>query len=340
MAEPWYNTSGKNGDVVCSTRIRLARNLANYPFPIKMTDEQKKAVCEEIKEIFSRTNSYLSENFDYIQLDELTNSELLSYAERHVLSPEFISGDKTGKAFIVNKDSSISVMINEEDHIRIQSVQAGEELQKTFDMADKIDNLISERTKIAFDDRLGYLTQCPTNLGTGMRASLMMHLPALHESGAIPRITSNLSKLGIVMRGTYGEGSNVTGAMYQLSNQITLGLKENEAIENLVAIASQIVEKERNYRKELTGNIAVQDKICRALGTLKFARILSTAQYMELISLVKFGMSTGLISGITQGDINKLTNMVQPHVLLPDSSASERDFRRAQLVRDALKSAE
>lgn len=206
-----------------------------------------------------------------------------------------------------------------------------------------IDTLLNESLRFAFDSELGYLTQCPTNLGTGMRASVMLHLPALTENGAMSRISTNLSKLGLVIRGTYGEGSNVIGAMYQLSNQITLGLSEKEAVENLQNITMQLISEERKTRASLSKNINVQDKVGRSAGVLKNARLLSCDEYMKLISNVRFGIAEKLLSGITLEDIHTLTVAVQPATMAAahgsNLSAGQRDILRADEVQQSPQSA-
>lgn len=331
----WYSKSGVDGDVAISTRIRLARNLCDFPFPSRMNHEQMLKVESAIKSAVLNSNSYMSENFKFIPLEDLNQNEAVSLVERHLVSPEFIT-DFKGKGLIINNDESVSIMINEEDHIRIQVMCEGLAIETAFETADKIDTLISENVQIAFDKRLGYLTQCPTNLGTGMRASVMLHLPALQESGAMARISANLSKLGITIRGTYGEGSNVVGALYQLSNQITLGLSEAEALANLRAIADQLISQERNARAELIKNLLIQDKISRATGILKSAKVLSTSEFMNMISLLRFGAATKIITGITDEQINDLIAKVQPATIGEGIGANERDIKRASMVRSAL----
>lgn len=331
----WYEKSGKDGDVVVSTRIRLARNLNDFPFPGRMSKAQQKEVEGRIIGAVLGSNSYIASEFKFLPLEELSDDEAVSLVERHLVSPEFIS-DISGKGIIINSDESISIMVNEEDHMRIQVMKEGFALAEAFETADRIDTLINESLSIAFTPELGYLTQCPTNLGTGMRASVMLHLPALQDSGALPRITATLSKLGIIMRGTYGEGSGVIGSMYQLSNQITLGLSEQEAINNLVTITNQLIGEERKAREAMVRNLMVQDKISRAMGVLKSAMLMSFNEYMNLISLVRFGVSTKLINGITIDEINSLTVRVQPATIGNNMNAGERDVKRAEFIRKAF----
>ena len=247
----WYEKAGSCGDVVVSTRVRLARNLKQYPFPARASASQREAVERQVKDALLSGNSILSKEFRFVPLENTTQEEAVSLVERHIVSPEFIA-DRRGKAVLISADESISIMVNEEDHLRIQVLREGFSLKEAAETADRIDTLLSENLDFAFDPELGYLTQCPTNLGTGLRASVMLHLPGLTESGAMPRIASNLSKLGLTIRGTYGEGSKSIGALYQLSNQITLGLSENEAIENLRSITVQLMEEERKARAQMS----------------------------------------------------------------------------------------
>lgn len=333
----WYEKSGNCGDVVCSTRVRLARNLKQFPFPAKATDPQREAVEQKVRDALLSGNSILSKEFRFVPLENASEDEAVSLVERHIVSPEFIS-DRRGKAVLISDDESISIMVNEEDHLRIQVLREGFSLKEAAETADRIDTLLSETLDFAYDPEFGYLTQCPTNLGTGMRASVMLHLPALTENGAMPRIASNLSKLGLTLRGTYGEGSKSVGGLYQLSNQITLGLSENEAIENLRSITVQLMEEERKARSQMAQDVAWQDKIDRAAGILKTARVLSSGECMELLSYVRFGISVGILQGVTTEELNGLMVNVQPGTLMAKAGKpldqNQRDVLRATKVRE------
>lgn len=333
----WYEKAGSCGDVVVSTRVRLARNLKQYPFPARASASQREAVERQVKDALLSGNSILSKEFRFIPLENTTQEEAVSLVERHIVSPEFIA-DRRGKAVLISADESISIMVNEEDHLRIQVLREGFSLKEAAETADRIDTLLSENLDFAFDPELGYLTQCPTNLGTGLRASVMLHLPGLTESGAMPRIASNLSKLGLTIRGTYGEGSKSIGALYQLSNQITLGLSENEAVENLRSITVQLMEEERKARSQMAQDVAWQDKIDRAAGILKTARVLSSSECMELLSYVRFGISVGILQGVTTEELNGLMVNVQPGTLMAKAGKpldqNQRDVLRATKVRE------
>ena len=230
----WYRSTGQDGDVVISTRVRLARNLPRVPFPACMNPEQKRQAADTILKALPERG------YRVIDMHTLPHITALSLVERHLISPEF-SKREEGSVLCLSEDESASLMIGEEDHLRIQVMQAGLELDRAYRTADELDTALDSRLHFAFDDRLGYLTQCPTNLGTGMRASLMLHLPALQDGGAIQQLANTVSKLGLTIRGLYGEGSKPEGAIYQLSNQVTLGISESAAIENLKGIAAQIL---------------------------------------------------------------------------------------------------
>lgn len=333
----WYEKSGQEADVVISTRVRLARNLSDYPFPVKMTAEQRKKVEQAVRDAVMRGNSSISNQFRFISLDDISQNEAVSLVERHLVSPEFISAPN-GRGLLLTQDETVSVMINEEDHLRIQVMCEGLDLEGAYEMVDRVDALLNESLHFAFDEDLGYLTQCPTNLGTGMRASLMLHLPALQESGAMRRVASSLSKLGLVIRGIYGEGSEPVGAIYQLSNQVTLGLSEQSAIANLKSIAGQLIAQERAARAELVKTVETQDQIFRSIGILKSARVLSSDEFMRLISYVRMGVATELLTGISYDTINSLIVQVQPATMMltKKMTTAERDALRASIVSQRL----
>lgn len=331
----WYQDSGPEGDVVISTRIRLARNLNGYPFPVGMSPAQRKEVCSLIQDAVDVRCTHAGK-FIPVNMEQLPQRETLSMVERHLISPDFASGEGE-RLLLITDDESISLMVGEEDHIRLQVMHAGLRLKEAYSTADKLDTALDEQLHFAFDDRLGYLTQCPTNLGTGMRASLMLHLPALEEKGALNQLAKTVSKLGLTIRGMYGEGSRSLGAIYQLSNQVTLGISERAAIENLNSIASQIIREERQMREALCQNIRYQDRIWRSVGILSCARTLTNEECMNLISNVLVGLSCGLLTISSTQDIHALMNDVQPATLMvtagKDLEPEQRDISRANTVR-------
>ena len=272
-----------------------------------------------------------------ISAKDLSKAQRISLAERHLISPDFIS--QQDGALILTDDEAISIMLCEEDHIRLQVMMSGLALKEAYSVADKIDNILSAGLNYAFDERIGYLTQCPTNLGTAMRASVMLHLPALTKCGQIGRLASTVSKLGLVIRGAHGEGTSPKGEIYQLSNQITLGISEEEALDNLQSIALQLVAQERAAAQSLMENPAQEDKMWRALGILKNARMLSCDEFMELASLVRMGARAGKID-VDIKKLNEITYSVQPATINAhegrELTAQQRDIMRADMVRKAF----
>ena len=329
----WYIGEGDHNDIVISTRIRIARNLADYPFPVRLDNKSKIEVNEKIRDALDG-----KENLTYTELKTLTRSQIVSLAERHLISPEFAS-NSDARALIMSDNEDISIMLCEEDHIRIQVMKSGLALKEAYELADKIDTEINQSLKYAFDEKLGYLTQCPTNLGTGMRASVMLHLPALTAKGQIGSLASTVSKLGLTIRGAYGEGMSAMGDLYQLSNQVSLGISEKSAIDNLKTITLQLAAQERAAREEASKSIETEDAVFRAYGILKSARILSTKEFMSLISKVRLGAVLGMIKTDLK-TINELMVSMQPATINAfvgkTLSLEERDVERAKIVRERL----
>ena len=325
--------------VVISTRVRLARNLKDYPFPCKLGLQGREKIIDSVKKAITESNSSIATDFSFIRMGELTPTQSVSLVEKRLVSPEFIS-NTDGRAMLLSKNENVSIMINEEDHIRVQVITKGLNLEEAYDMADKLDTLLDENLEFAFDEKLGYLTQCPTNLGTGMRASVMLHLPALEKSKAINRIAGNLSKLGLTIRGAHGEGTDPKGALYQLSNQVTLGISEKSAIENLKNITIQLIAQETQTRERLCKNIEIQDKISRSLGILKSALIITHEEALKLLSNVRLGIVSGQITDIKTETIDKLMVAVEPATLTVNANKSlsphDRDIERAKLLRNSF----
>lgn len=335
MSNKWYIGVGEQSDIVVSTRIRLARNLKEYPFPNKLNTKSRIAINNIIKDAIGENNKY---GLDFVEMKTLARFEAASMAERHIISPEFAS-DLDGRGLLITPDEDICIMLSEEDHIRLQVMKSGFALDEAYAAADEIDTDLSEKLEFAFDERIGYLTQCPTNLGTGMRASVMLHLPALTMTGQIHKLINTVSKLGLTFRGAFGEGTQAIGDMYQLSNQITLGISEEFAIKNLKAITLQLCAQERTAREEILKSVNTDDAIFRAYGTLKWARLLSTKELMENLSLVRLGSVSGKIN-VPIESINELMISMQPASInaragqkLPEQ---ERDTVRATEVRNRL----
>lgn len=326
-------------NIVMQTRIRLARNLKKYPFPIRLNTAGKNKVAEEIISAVKNCNSPLSKELDVLYIKDLTEAQRISLVEQHLASPEFMS-DSSGRALILSKDKTMSIMINEEDHIRLQILYKDLSLEQAYDTADKLDTLLDENLDFAFSEKLGYITQCPTNLGTGMRASVMLHLPALKSGKAIGRIAGNLSKLGLTIRGAYGEGTEPEGAMYQLSNQVTLGISEKSAIENLKNIAQQLVSQELKAEKRMAENMETRDKISRSLGILRSAKLISCNEALELLSNVRFGINAGIIEDVNLETVDSLISEIQPATMMVNRnekiSPRDRDILRAEILNKKL----
>ncbi|MBQ4105264.1 MAG: protein arginine kinase [Clostridia bacterium] len=322
--------------VVISSRIRLARNLRDYPFPCRMDDKQRTEVAEKVREALKNCD----EKFMFVSMEDVNELDAVAMVERHLISPEF-ANSKAGRALAVTEDESISIMINEEDHLRIQVIKPGMSLREAYAIADRIDTELDKTLHFAFDNTLGFLTQCPTNLGTGMRASVMMHLCALADSRAVSRIASNLSKLGLAVRGTYGEGTDVSCALYQLSNQVTLGISEKSAIENLQNICTQLASSELQSRETLMQSMEYQDKISRSMGILLTARLISHAEAMKLLSNVRLGITEGIIDDVTIDAVDELMASIHPASLMRAQqrklSPQERDKARAELIKATLR---
>jgi protein arginine kinase len=333
----WYKEQNDN-DIVVSTRVRLARNLSKYPFPNAMDSETLKNAREEIENSVMNSNSTLSKDFTAYHMDETDDVIKLMLAEKHLISPDLLK--KKEASVLINKDESMSVMLMEEDHIRMQVIMGGFKLDEAYELADKVDDVLDENVGYAFDADFGYLTSCPTNTGTGLRASVMMHLPALTMTKSIQRIASSASNLGIAVRGMYGEGSKAHGSLYQISNQVTLGLSEKEIIEKVKNIVNQIAEHEKQARKRIIDNNKdyIEDKIWRSYGTLKYARSISSKEAIELISDVLMGKNMGIIE--TGNNFIELMIMAEPayieHMEQKRLSPEERDKKRAELIRKNL----
>ena len=321
-----------------STRIRLARNLKEYPFPAKLSAEEKQLVNETVRDALLDDDD--AGDYRYIEMKDLSSTEAVSLAEKPLISPEFASSTD-GRALILSGDETVSIMLCEEDHVRIQVIEPGLSLDKAWEKANALDEKLASRLTVAFDEKLGYLTQCPTNLGTALRASVMLHLPALSRAGLMPRLSSTIAKLGLTLRGTYGEGSKPVGELYQLSNQVTLGISEQAAIQNLAAIARQIMEQETAARELKTDNVFI-DRIYRANGILQSAYMLTCSECTDLLSLVRLGAALGILR-LPLDTLTKLLTAIQPATLSVSEGrvlpAAQRDVLRAQKVKEALQNA-
>ncbi len=332
----WYKDY-KDG-IVVSTRIRLARNIKNTPFPTLLTGEARDKVKTTLEKAITESNSTLSKDFTLYKLDEVSPLEKRAMVEEHLISPQMVKG--TQKSVLVNEDKTMSIMLMEEDHIRLQIIMAGMELESAYDLADKVDNVMEESLDFAFSEEFGYLTACPTNAGTGLRASVMMHLPALVMTGNIGRVLQSFSGMGIAVRGLYGEGTNAEGAMYQISNSVTLGLSEKELIEKLKAIVERIEKMEIQARERLMAERkeTFVDKIMRSYGVLKYAHKVTSQEAKAMLSDCLLGVNMGIINN--EGKMNPLELMIKtsPSIITGEETLTpeERDIKRAEFLRENI----
>lgn len=338
--ERWYIEKGPESDVVMSSRVRLARNFKDFPFPFKMSKEEGEKVLLKVKDaIFN--SSTATADFEFKDMQKLNPVEKQVMVEKHLISPNLAAG-KGESAAIISADEKISIMINEEDHLRIQCLFSGLQLDKAWELCNKIDSLLEERIDYSFSEKFGYLTCCPTNVGTGIRASAMLHLPALTMTGYIKGMLEVCGKLGIAVRGIYGENSEASGNLFQISNQITLGQSEEEIINNITNIGNQIINQERTLRAELykQNPYRFEDKVYRSLGILLNARIISSEESFKLISDVSLGVDMGIIKNIDISKLNEILLKIQPANLQMSFdkplSPDERDIKRAEMIREKL----
>lgn len=327
----WFELLGPDSDVAISSRVRLARNFNDIPFPDRATPEDIEDVFERVKGLTSDPELKFSRLADE---DEMTISALVA---RHLISPPF-SKMKDRGAIIKRDDESVCIMVNEEDHLRIQALSSGNNLENAYNMASELDDKVSELGKIAFSDTLGYLTACPTNLGTGLRASVMLHLPALEENGDTAKLMGMFSKLGLTIRGTFGEQTKAVGNLYQISNQLTLGIDEKTSLSNLSAIVSQIIERERATREALyKGNLNFEDSFFRSLAILSSARLLSGEELYGHLSVLRTGVTLGLLDEEKTAEITRLLFCTSAGEIMKNEgralSPNERDVFRANIVR-------
>lgn len=338
----WYNEYGKDGDVVLSTRVRLARNIKGIPFPPYSNDKQQDEVTEKCKaSLLKRENkAFEAMQLKYIDLSAMKPYEKQAIAECHLISPQMINNDRK-RGLILSGDSRISIMINEEDHLRIQCMDAGFELKKCFDTANSLDDYIEETLDYAFDDNFGYLTCCPTNVGTGLRASVMLHLPGYVMTGKFNELANSLSQLGLTVRGIYGEGSEGLGNIFQISNQVTLGVLEEDIIERLDQIIAEVTFNERELRRLMHKNdkYRTEDRVMRSMGILRSAVIMSSNEAMKRLSDVRLGVALGLIADVKYETLNEITYTVLPANIVKNFGTTgefERDLKRAEVIKERL----
>lgn len=339
MEEKIINSNGS--EIAISSRVRLARNIACIPFPGRMDDGQGDAVMSKVWDSISGSSEAVANKLDFYYIGKMDPVDRQILVEKHLISPNL--GESKGKsAVIISRDEKISIMINEEDHLRIQCIFPGMQLDSAWQLCNKLDVLFEEKIDFAYDRKLGYLTCCPTNVGTGIRASVMLHLPALSMTGYIGNILDACGKLGIAVRGIYGENSEASGNMFQISNQVSLGQTEEEIVTSVNNIALQIIEQEKMLRKELYNQnpYRFEDRIFRSLGLLSNARIMTSEESLKLLSDVRLGVDMGIICGINIETLNEMMLVIQPAYIQKLAgktlSPDERDIRRAELIRSRM----
>ena len=335
----WLRGTGKESDIVISSRVRLARNIAGFPFLSRANLKQRR----EIESLLRKTiiERKIAQDVSYVNLNQATAIDKLFLVERHLISKEHAEGEgERGVAF--GKSETVSLMINEEDHLRIQVIRSGFELKNTWDTIDEIDNLLGESLNFAFSSRFGFLTACPTNVGTGMRVSVMLHLPALGMTKHIEKVFNAVGKLGLVVRGLYGEGTKVSGDLYQISNQFALGKSEKEILSIIESVIPRITSYERMARKALVmeSKDQLEDRIWRSYGMLKAARMITSEEILQLLSQVRMGVNIGLIDDIEMQTLNELFVLTLPAHLQKlegcELDSAQRNVIRASYVRKRL----
>lgn len=330
----WYNTRGPENDVVVSTRARQARNISGFSFPPMMNAAEGEKVIDTVSRALENCG------FEMYRTDKISPVVQQSLIERHLISPVLIEGNFP-RAVFVNGDETSAIMVNEEDHLRIQCIVAGFDAQRAFDTANSTDDYLSTRLDFAFHEKYGYLTSCPTNTGTGLRISAMLHLPAISMSGGVQSLLSQAAASGMTVRGLYGEGSGPAGNFYQLSNQITLGLSEDEILSKFLSLVNSVTEAERTLRAKMSKNLPpkLADRLLRAYGVMNHSYMISSDELIHLISDVRFGIYLGIIEPVEFEKLTELLVITAPANLSGSSEMTpeERDIKRAELVKSILK---
>jgi protein arginine kinase len=340
----WYESPASDQNIIISSRVRLARNLKKYPFPVKLSEEGAARLIEDITGALEKeTTEAPGGVFRRIDLEKAGVAEQNCLLENHMISPEFLSKQAT-KGLFVKADHSVGIMVNEEDHLRIQTIFPGDNIQDSYCVADRIDNLIEASAEYAFDKDFGYLTACPTNAGTGMRVSLMFHIPALEMTGQLMHLMNSIAKFGMTVRGLYGEGSKPLGSIYQISNQLTIGKSEKEIISILNNTAAKIIEQETALREKLFSDksLELENRIYRSYGILSYCRKISAKEAMPMLSDLRLGLNAGILDvPRPKMPIYNIMMQIQPGNLEKNRGArgteTERDIFRAAYIQSCLK---
>ena len=331
----WYLQSSNNSDIAISTRIRLARNLNDFKFNLNKEELQQ-------LEKFIQDNLYqIGYGLKFFKLKDMDDITKMSLVEKHLLSPNFVLKRNETGSILINDEENICIMIGEEDHLRIQVFNCGLDLENTLNLAIEIDEKIGETLGYAINKKYGYLTSCPSNVGTGLRASVMVHLPALSKTKNTRRVLEAINNFGVNIRGVYGENTEGSGDMYQISNQQTLGVSEKEIIKNLNIIVEKIMEQERQARKLLAKDeLELEDIIYRSYGILTNCRKISSEEARDLLSNIKLGTDLGILQELTDLKVQKLYLYTKPanlqKYLGSQYEAIERDIKRAEVIKQIL----
>lgn len=335
----WLSGQGKDSDIVMSTRLRLARNIQGFPFKGRISS----ADAHRLESFLASkvVNMNIDRNMRYVQLSSVDELERKLLLENHLISMEHYNA-KGHRGVAFNSTGSVSIMVNEEDHLRIQVIHAGLDLENGWQRIDQIDDVLGEDLSYSFSEDYGYLTSCPTNAGTGLRISVMLHLPALVISKHIEKVFNAVSQVNLAVRGFFGEGSQAVGDFYQISNQITLGVTVEDILESLNKVLPKIIDYEREVRKAMKeeSQVILEDKVWRAIGMLRSARSISSEESMGFLSSVKLGIGMGLLDEVSMETVNRLFLDIQPgHLQKIEGrglSTKERDVIRANLIRSRL----
>lgn len=338
----WMRGEGPQSDIVISSRVRVARNLSGLPFPMLATSSQSAEVVRKVEKALGRETVHpILRKAELIRMDDLSDLEKRVLVEKHLISPHLAEESRYG-AVVLSENEAVSIMINEEDHIRIQCLFPGFQPFEAWHLANELDDWFEHSLSYAFSEKSGYLTSCPTNVGTGIRASVMVHLPALAMTQQRNRLFPAITQVGLAVRGIYGEGSEALGNLYQVSNQVTLGQAEEEIIDKLQSVVRQMIEHEKNARQRLleTSRTPLEDRVHRSLGVLGHARVISSKEAMERLSDVRLGTDLGILSAVPANVMNELMVKTQPGFLQQHAQmrldSDERDIRRAALIREHI----
>ena len=332
----WYLQSGKDSDVAISTRIRLARNLKEFKFNLK-----NKENIDNLNEKMQELSWNIGYGLKFFKLKDMDDITKMSLVEKNLISPEFALNKNEIGSILINDEENICIMINEEDHLRIQVFSSGLDIENTLNLAKELDEKIGSYLNYSMDKDYGYLTSCPTNVGTGLRVSVMLHLPALRKTKNIQNVLEAITNFGVNIRGVYGENSKSSSDMFQISNKQTLGLSEEDIAKNIKIICEKVIEQERAARKFLTkDNIELEDKVYRSFGILKNCRKISGEETRKLLSIIKLGTDLGIINEMTDLKVLKLYLYTKPanlqKYLGQQYEAIERDVKRAEVIKQIL----